>query len=68
MKRINFKELTNVLSEKELKGVIAGLAEKDNSRCPTADPCGGTCTNNNGIVGQCMTDMWADCKCTTRTL
>jgi len=66
MKKINLKGLMETLSEKELKGVMAG--SDDNSRCPTANPCGGTCTNNNGKVGQCMINMWAGCKCTINTL
>lgn len=67
MKKISLKGLTEVLSEKELKGVMAGSGGNDHSRCPGSYPCGGTCTNNDGKVGQCMINMWVGCGCMINT-
>jgi len=62
MKKINLKGLMETLSEKELKGVMAGSG---------GDTCGGTslcdytsaCTNNAGVSGHCGVIITGYCKC-----
>ncbi len=65
MKKISLKGLKEVLSEKELKGVMAGSGSTD--PCQNANPCGGSCTNINGQSGKCLTMITGQCRCTINT-
>jgi len=60
MKKINFKGISEVLSEKELKNVMGGSG----TNCQSTD-CGRpyACTNSNGMTGTCKAAPFAGCIC-----
>jgi hypothetical protein len=64
MKKINLKGLLETLSEKELKGVMAGSGDecKDAACNPNT-----TCRNTLGTIGHCMVNgMSGHCVCGAR--
>jgi len=72
MKTINFKGLTEVLNEKELKKVVAGGPYDDEDEggvwsesCKVSDCNHQSCTNVNGVSGQCTVMITGQCRCTT---
>lgn len=61
IKKISLKELSDPLSEKELKALKGGYDSAcTTSQCDTM----GSCTNINGVVGKCgYIPLWMSCKC-----
>jgi len=62
MKKISLKELTDVLTEKELKEILGGSGSTGDPNCPNGCGSRASCHNASGY-GHCIVVPFGGCRC-----